>query len=126
MQRMIPFLFGRSSVKQKRPHTELTEDSDAPSGRDIFKGFFEKELLLEKIPPPMTRANIAQRRNAFINFCDAELQFLQSIDATCCLLIVAWIYARRVRLEISEFTPTNLFLFLHLACTYCAHLHAFF
>lgn len=120
---MLSFLpFGRNGrgTVHKRTRTELTtEDSDAPSGRDIFKGFFETELRLERIPPPATRATIAQQRNAFIKFCDKELRFLQEMDATCCLLIVAWTYTKRAKLEMSEYTPTTLFLFLHLACAYC-------
>ena len=120
---MLSFLpFGRNGrgTVHKRARTELTtEDSDAPSGRDIFKGFFETELRLERIPPPATRATIAQQRNAFIKFCDKELRFLQEMDATCCLLIVAWIYTKRAKLDMSEYTPTTLFLFLHLACAYC-------
>lgn len=113
---------GRSAPSAKRPRPELTtEDSDAPSGRDIFKGFFEMELRLERPHPPATRISVTQRCNAFINFCDKELPFLRRIDATCCLLIVAWIYTKRARLEFTEYTATTLFLFLHLACAYCTY-----
>lgn len=105
--------------KRKRVQ-DTTEDSDAVAGQDIFKGIFEIELAMGKYSRPSTRASIAECREAFIRLCDKELEFLQRIDASCCLLIVSWIYTRRAHLERSEYTSTTLFLALHLACMYCA------
>lgn len=98
---------------------DTTEDSDAHTARDSFKGFIETELTLLHSARPSTRAALASKREAFIRTCDREMAFLQRIDATSCMMIVSWIYSLRARLEVHEYTTVTMCLALHIAYAYC-------
>ncbi len=77
----------KRSRGEQKPHDSLFESdmrflADRPCTRAIKRA--DKNAL-------------AAKREAFIRFCEREHDFLRKIDASCCLLVICWIYTRRTR-----------------------------